>query len=281
MKIQTYIRLVIFLLIIAGNLYPNAMFGQTRAKIENVDFTQDGTNLIITYDIVKSRSNEMFQVWVHIYTKTGKKILPTALSGDVGNNIEGGLYKRIVWDMEADQIFLDEEISVDVYGQKETKKADVKAEEENKVDEVKPVEKYKPKKEGISVAGAMGLSLALPGLGRKVVNQTGSAWVLGVAGYACIGGAVFLNNSAYNNYENYKTATSTNMRNDYYKKAKNYDLYSKVLVGTAAAIWVADLVFTAITAKKARTNVYNSNLSFSVDYNPVVNQPLIGLKYSF
>ena len=173
--------LVIVGMIIFGIIAPFDLSAQTKAKIDNVDFSQDGTSLIITYDIIKSKPNETFQIWIHVYTKSGKKIIPNDLTGDVGSNVVGGAYKKIIWDMEADQVFLDEEISVDVYAQSERKNI-----------EKQPVKK----KEGISVGAAMGLSLALPGLGRRVVTGSGAAWLLGVAGYGCIGGAYYMNNSA-------------------------------------------------------------------------------------
>jgi len=259
-------------MVVLNLIFPFHLVAQSKARIENVDFFPYGSTLVITYDIVKFKSNETFKIWVNVYTESGDKIIPNALTGDVGSNIIGGQYKRITWDMAADQAFLDEDLAVVVLAESEL----FKTEKQKTVKEKQTV-----KKDGISVGGALGLSLVLPGLGRRVINGKGAAWLLGVVGYGCIGGAYYLNNNAYNAYEDYKLATTTNERDDLYKKAKNYDLYSKVLIGSAATIWIVDLIVTGVKAGKARKSYNDQRMSFIANYDPVTQQPLIGLKYRF
>ena len=264
-------------MIILNIIIPLNLSAQSKARIEHVDFFPDGSTLIITYDIVKYKSNETFRIWVDVYTESGNKIAAKALTGDVGENVTGGENKRIIWDMEADQAYLDEDIAVVVLAESETIKAGKIPEKEPK-----PVkEKQAVKKKGISVGGALGLSLILPGLGRRVATGKGAAWLWGVAGYGCLGGAFYMNNSAYNKYEEYKDATTTSDRDDLYKKARNYDLYSKVLIGAAAAIWVVDLIVTGVKAGKVRKSGYEQRFSFNAGYDPYIQQPLIGLRYRF
>ena len=87
---------------------------QSKANIENIDFTVEGVNLVITYDIVKYKSDEVFNIWVKIVTASGKEIIPNTMTGDVGSGVIGGSGKRIMWDMETDNAYIDEEISVQV-----------------------------------------------------------------------------------------------------------------------------------------------------------------------
>lgn len=258
-------------MIILGLIVPLHLHAQSKARIENVDFFPDGSTVVITYDILKSKSNETFKIWVNVYTEAGQKIIPNALSGDVGNNIIGGPYKRIIWDMKADQAFLDEDIAIVVMAESQLSQGD------------KPASKVKQsgEKQGISVGGALGLSFVLPGLGRRVATGNGAAYLWGIAGYGCLGGAYLMNNSAYKNYEDYKVATTPSERDNLYKKAKNQDLYSKVLLGAAAAIWVVDLIVTGVKASKVRKSYSSQKFSFIGNYDPITQQPLIGLKYRF
>ena len=156
--------------------------------------------------------------------------------------------------MEADQTYLDEDIAIVVLAESEMfSSSDQAVNEEVVVEEKQPKEKQpKVKKNGISVGGALGLSLVLPGLGRRIATGSGAAYLWGVAGYGCLAGSYFMNKSAYNNYEKYKDATTTSERDDLYKKAKNQDLYSKVFIGAAAVIWVVDLIVTGVKAGNVR-----------------------------
>ncbi len=277
MKSLKIIILLIAGMIILNIIIPFNLNAQSKARVENVDFFPDGSTLIITYDIVKFKSNETFKIWVDVYKESGEKIIPRALTGDVGDNIPGGEYKRIIWDMEADQAFLDEDIAVVVLAESETIKTGKKPEKEAKP----PKEKQTVKKEGISVGAALGLSLVLPGLGRRVATGEGVAYLWGVAGYGLIGGALLMNNSAYNAYEDYQKATSTTERDDLYKKAKNYDVYSKVMIGGAAVIWVVDLILTGVKASKVRKSGADQRFSLNAGYDPYIQQPLVGVKYRF
>lgn len=283
MKRLKYIILGCIGMIVLNFFIPSQLFAQSKARIENVDFFPDGSTLIITYDIVKSKSNETFKIWVDVYTEAGMVITPKAITGDAGSNIAGGENKRIIWDMEADQVYLDEDIAIVVLAESELfvpESKTVVQKEPVVEDQPKPI-KQKGEKSGISVGGALGLSLVLPGLGRRVASGKGVAYLWGVAGYGCLAGAYFMNNSAYNNYEEYKNATTTSERDDLYNKAKNQDLYSKLFLGGAAAIWVVDLIVTGVKAGKLRNSNQDQRLSFIANYDQNFQQPVFGFRYRF
>jgi hypothetical protein len=277
MKSYNKISFVVLGLIILNVLMPLQSSAQSKAKIENVDFFPDGSTLIITYDIVKYKRGETFKVWVNVYTENGNKIIPNELMGDIGPNIIGGPDKRIIWDMEADKAYLDEDIAVVVLAESELYIASNK-----KVENPAPVEqKQKREKQGISVGGAIGLDLVLPGLGRRIATKKGVGYLWGIAGYGCIAGSYFMNNSAYNTYEDYKKALTANERDDLFKKAKNQDLYSKVLIGGAAIIWITDLIVTGIKAGKIRKSSNYQRLSFYSTFDSHTQQPLMGIQFRF
>lgn len=271
MKSLKIIKLWTVGMIILCLIAPFHLNAQSKARIENVDFFPNGSTIFVTYDIVKAKSNETFKIWIDVYTESGQKIVPKALSGDVGENVQGGPYKRISWDMNADQVFLNEGVSINVLAESNLYKYEKKIGQESRTE----------KKEGISVGAALGLSLVLPGLGRRVATRKGAAYLWGVAGYGCLAGAYFMNNSAYNNYEDYKTANTTSERDDLYKKAKNYDLYSKVLLGAAATIWVVDLIVTGVKAGKVRKSYADQKFSFNAGYDPRMQTTMLAVKYRF
>ncbi|OQX78766.1 MAG: hypothetical protein B6D61_04785 [Bacteroidetes bacterium 4484_249] len=264
--------LVVFCLII----YSVQIQAQSKAKVENIDFYAVGSNLNITYDIVKAKSGESFEIWVKVITDSGKEIVPTALTGDVGKGVSGGPNKRIVWDVESDNAFFDEEITVEVFLKSEFIPAP-KSETEEKTEAPKKAKSTSD----VSVGKAILFSALLPGLGNRYVKGSGAQWLIGVAGYGLIAGSVVMNNSAYNAYEDYKSATTASDRDDYFDKAKSKNTISKVFAGAAIVVWVADLVLTGIQASKARKNSYSSNFSIIYNYDPVIGKPMVGINYRF
>ena len=247
-------------------------FAQSNARIENTDFYQDGSNLIITYDIVKAKAGETFNIWVKVTGDSGTEIIPSAVSGDVGKGVPGGSDKRVIWDMETDNAFIDEEISVEIFARSEGVK---QSGTEEKV--------IVPKTEGsgISVIGAMGLSVILPGLGNRVAKGSGAQWLLGVVGYGCIAGSVVMNNSAYNTYEDYKVATTPQERDDLFNQAKTQNTVSKVFLGAAIIIWAGDLLWTGLQAGSVRKKAGKSDVSFISSFDPYTKRPLFGINYRF
>jgi hypothetical protein len=269
---------IIYTLLVTGTFFllliSKRLDAQSAAKIENIKFDAEGSKLAITYDIGKYKDGETFEVWVKIVTASGKTIVPVTMYGDVNKGVSGGLGKRIVWDVEADNAVIDEEFSVEVYGRVEGKSSTPG----NKEPAVKQEEKVKGS--GISVGGALALSAVLPGLGNRAVKGSGAQWLLGVAGYGCIAGSIVLNRSAYDAYEDYKIAETSADRDDYFSKAEKNDKISKILIGGAAVIWVADLVWTGLQAGKARKGSA-SKVSINSYYDPYLNKPLFGLSYRF
>ncbi len=247
---------------------------QSNARIENIDFTAEFSKLVVTYDIVNAKSGEIFEIWIKVQTNSGKELIPSSTIGDIGKGVNGGLNKRIVWDVEADNVVLDEEFTVEVFAQSQkSQEKSITNNEQEKAKESKPG--------SISVGGAIALSALLPGLGNRVVKGSGAQWLLGVAGYGFIAGSVMLNNSAYNAYEDYKVATTPADRDDFYNKAESKNRTSKVLFGAAIVIWVGDLLWTGLQASSARKKSKQSNFSLNYFVDPYTRKPLLGISYHF
>lgn len=115
-----------FILITTSLVFPVAVKSQTGAKVENINFYAEGSNLVITYDIVKAKPDETFDIWFKIVTASGKEINPMTFSGDAEGGISGGKGKKIIWDAVTDQLNLDEAFSVEVFARTENKATETK-----------------------------------------------------------------------------------------------------------------------------------------------------------
>lgn len=261
-KYNRYITVVFLLLSI---LFNQNLCAQSNAIIENIDFYPEENALVIKYDIVKAADGELFEIWIKITTESGKTIIPKSTLGDIGSSVSGGPNKRIVWNLIADNVTIDEAFEVEVFARSNAEQAKV----------------VKPKKEGISVGKAVLLSAVLPGLGKTVAKGKGAQWVWGVVGYGCVVGSVVMNNKAFDAYEDYKIATTPDERDEFYTTAEDNELYSKIFIGTAATIWIIDLITTATQVGKIRKSKNNSNYSINYSFDPYTRKPLLGVTLRF
>ena len=267
----------LFCFFLLSFLFTHNVAAQTKARVLNVDFYIEGDNLIITYDIEKAKTGETFFVSVGVTTASGNKINAYSLSGDVGKGVTGGKYKRVTWDLVKDNVYLDDEILVEVYLQ-----ADKDAKAGVTPQETKPTITTTPKTaNSVSVGGALVKSLIFPGWGNRYVKDGGAYWLMGVLAYGAVGGAVYFNNQAYNAYEDYKVAENATDRDNFYTDAEDFQGKQKALMFTAAAIWTVDLIWTGIQAGNANKKARNSKMSMGYYYNPVARKPMISLSYRF
>jgi hypothetical protein len=249
-------------------LFSGTTMAQSKAKVENVDFNLENENLIITYDIVKSKASQTFNVSVTITTTKGKKIPANALSGDIGPGVHGGDGKKIIWDLNKDNVYIDDEIVVEVFIEPET------ATVQNKTKTGETVKR-------VSVGGALWRSLIFPGWGNHAAKGRGAQWLLGVAGYGCVGSAIYFNNKSYNTYEDYLNSDDYEERNSLYDDAEAYYNNQKIFMLTAATIWVADLIWTGFQAGHINKKARASKVDMGMLYDPIPRKPMLTLTYHF
>jgi hypothetical protein len=251
-----YKILVISFLIVSPLVITPVIYGQSKARVENVNFFLEDEAIIITYDITKAKMSEVFTVSVNISTSNGKQINAYALSGDIGDGIYPGKGKRIKWDIMQDNVYLDDEIVVEVFARSPL--------------EARPV----------SVGGALARSLIFPGWGNRYAKGGGAYWLMGVMAYGAAGGALYFNNEAYNTYEDYKIATNPDDRNQLFEDAENHEGMQNNLIIAAAAIWAIDLVWTGIQAGNVNRKAARSKLSAGAWYDPYARQPMFKIAYN-
>ncbi len=250
----TAISAIFVLLIFVGN----GLYAQSNAKVENVDFSVQGETLVINYDLNKGKLGEMFSVSVNIMTKAGKKISAFSFTGDIGKGVYGGKGKKIVWDISKDNVYLDDEITVEVLALSEMQSKQ------------------------ISMGGALLRSLVLPGWGNTYVKGDGAYWLIGVAGYGAVAAAAMFNNKAYTSFEDYNDEKEDAVKRDqFYTDAEDYQQKQKMMMYGAVAIWIGDLIWTGIQAGSANAKARNPKVSMGYFYNPVARQPMFSVSYKF
>jgi hypothetical protein len=245
---------------------------QTKAEIQNIDFNVAGDSLIVTYDLVKAKSNEKFNVVLVVKTNTGKTFDAISLSGDVGNYITGGKGKRIVWNIAKDKVAINDEIYVQVLATPVPPNAVPSAAVVAQPDQTN-VQQQQPNKNQekvFSKGGAIALSAVMPGLGITKLRDGGAYWLIGIATYGLAISGVVMNIASNSNYNKYKDATTASDRDKYYKNAVSLNKTGNVLLFAAAGIWVADIIITAVVPAKLKFGY-----SLGPTYDPQFQRPLM------
>lgn len=213
-------------------------------------------SLCVTYDLTKSKKNEKFIITIEVSTASGKIIKPLALSGDVGSGIQGGIGKKIIWDIRRDNVFINEGISVEVFA------------------EPIPI----PVRFFHRGTAAL-LSAVVPGFGITKLNRGGPYWIMAIGFYGAAAGSYLYYSSAENNYQKYLDSRSEDERNSLHNTLTTQNTVSKVLMFTAAAVWVGSMVWTLVTPNK--TKPANKGISVGAIYDPRVQKPMLTFKYRF
>jgi len=251
--IQKHLFLLAFLLFAAVHLQ-----AQSKAEIQNVDFSMIANKLVVTYDIAKSGKGETFKVSMLIKTSSGKTIYPKALAGDINENVSGGTGKRIEWDMLKDLAFLDEEIKV--FLTVEPQKAPVMV--LKKTDVKNPVLH----------------SLIFPGWGNWQITAHKSYFILGGAAWSFAAGAFIMNQVNIGKYNDYLNTKTEKLRNIRYSTVETNNKITIGLIAAAGTIWIGDLVLTLVQKNKY---VAPKGLSTGFIYDPRSKAPVLSLTYKF
>ena len=200
------------------------LMAQSTVEVSRPDLSLKENGISISYKLINSSESEEFTIRIEVSDSNGRIINAKSLSGDIGENIPGGLNKEIFWDIEADSIFLDEEIFVQVYAQPEAppvvedspvaEEDSPVAEEDSPVVEENQITEESSNKsaeeigespppstgKGFNRAGIIAQSALFPGLGLSRVNPGKPHWIKGVVGYGCIAGTLYLNRMAVTSY---------------------------------------------------------------------------------
>lgn len=218
-------KLTTILLLLAIHI---VLFSQSKATIENFDYTFDGKVITIHYDILQSKNVAKFFVSIKPLRINGQEIKANTLTGDVNLSVVyGGPGKQIIWDIEKDNIILNEEIRFEMTWKPEL---DV------------PTGKHITK------------SLLFPGSGDYKLRNGKNYWLYGVAAYSLVASSIYLNSKANTSFSDYKKEMDIPTRNDFYKDYQNQLRLSQSCAGLGASIWLADIYGIFRKGKKVQAN---------------------------
>jgi len=247
MEKSRYIFFLVGLLLCSGTRAQNA-------RIEPPKLEFDGNKLTITYDFIDAGQSDQYFVWVSVENKQGEEFKIKALSGDIGD-IKPGKGKKVIWIPADDSVFLDEEVSVEVYAEKYDK-------EFNK-------------------GSAMMKSVIFPGLGQTKMSKGKPYWLMGVPFYGSLAGGFVTYNSYKSNYDKYLAEeTDPQKRADFLSKAQNSATMSSALLVTAAVIWTSNLIWAGATPNKYQHLKYKP-LTIQPTADPVNGTAFLTLRYKF
>jgi len=259
MKIKLVVFIFFILLINCKNLFSQIIV-ESKAKIQNVDFELVNDQLVITYNLVNTKPREKFNISVNIFTVAGKEIDAQAFSGDVNSDVSGGFKKKIIWDIQKDIAYLEDEIIVRVLA-----------------------ELQNPKIIGPTSKGtALLLSTLYPGWGSSKITQKKAHALKGLLAYGCVAGAVLYDYKAYDNYEKYKNTFDIEESDKLFEDAEDQRLISEVFLYSAVAVWSLEYLNILLAKNRTRTTAgLNNNISIDYTYNKIVNTPMVSLKINF
>ena len=228
-----------------------SLYAQSTANVDNVAISVKEDVIEITYDLNNAEPKETFTVWLKAYTPDGQEIKASLFSGDVGENIEGGMRKRVIWNAGLENLNLASYLYFDVFA-----KSSLTSKRQSVF-----------KNPGFQRSAK---SIALPGLGNS--NKKRPYWIAGIAAYGLVAGSVILNGQASDDYSNYLSSRSVEDRNQLFSDAENKDQLSKTMAYSAGAIWLGGVIFALI-------NKSSDNAGFSLDTN--TQYPGLSLNFRF
>jgi hypothetical protein len=209
-------RQIIGLVLVTLMCSYQASFAQLKpgaANVSNVDFTYNGLQIVITYNLNAGSNKEEYFVWCDIFSGNDKRVEAKSFSGDIWGNVKAGDKKKIIWDFKADGVRPTDEVYIKISA---------------------------AAKENYSVGGALLSSTVFPGLGAARATKKNSPLLWGALGYTSVIGSGAL--ALYSNsvYESYKT----NPIAENYDKAVTLRNAAIGAVGTAAVVWLVNYFVT-------------------------------------
>lgn len=290
------------LLIMCFNMIGPQSYSQDPIEVSDPRLQMVGNTIHISYDILNSTPSQEFNVELSVRDDQGNTLDPGALSGDVGERVNGGNDKHIEWDLDADRIEINADIFIKVFVKAipppdpevsftEKKEGAEEKTPDNPLKEIPGDETVRDTEDksmpgsidGVqfSRAGLIGQSVALPGLGLSRYKG-GPHWIRGAIGYGCVAGSIIMNRAAVNTYNGIIDQAGFDAKNTVYQKSLTQDQVSEVLAYTAVAIWISDLVWTVVGTSDLNVAAYMQR-GFRIEpaLDPLSHAPLLAITLQF
>lgn len=257
------------MLFLAGGLWLTAMAAaQPVLTKPRLSFSND--SLVILYDIRNCEGNARFTIEPHIRLAGGAIPNIQSISGDVGENIPCGMGKKIVWNLAADGVEIDDELEIQLYaypleepgpdGEEEKPilkepEVDTLSREADENTERKTEMPGEGSGRTYSRTNLMVSSFFVPGLGQKKVKQKASPLIMSVLGYGSLAVSGYYLLDYQKTYDQYLEATNRTDSDRLFKESEeSYDMAKYLALG-AAGVWTVNLIWLAVIKPKAPANL--------------------------
>ncbi len=239
--------------------------GQKVPTISNIDFSLIGNKLVIKYNIDNSRYNDKYNIKVEIFKASGEKINAISFTGDL-EQVQSIEDNEIIWDIERDNIELDDDIYVVISGEVLSEK-DVDAIVETPRIITTPVTDAKVRIQPVSRADCFFKSLVYPGWGTSSITLKKAHLVKGILGYGAIFGSAYM---AFLIKEDDRILRER-WEPVVFESAQDRYTASVIFAGVAATIWSVDLI-TVLSVKNKTIGEPFAGISLNVGYSMAFNE---------
>lgn len=233
-----------------------------RAEILLISAEEVNNKLIVTYEIVNYKPEEVFNIELVVLSASGKKLNVKSVKGAIGKGIIGGYEKKIEWDLAKDNVYLDENVEIKI-----------------------SAEPYINL--GYYNYGSLMLSSTLlPGLGLSKIDRGKPYWLMLVVGYGSVAASLVSLQLTKTNYDNYLNEMDLTKRAEYHDLSVQYDKTTKIFVATAIGTWLINYAWLTIKWNRSYTGsdvgMYKSSrLKFYANYDNKLKSTFVTLNYRF
>jgi hypothetical protein len=232
---KPWLLLIILLLISSSELF-SQNFLITKPKLEF-----DGYKLSITYDLITKGQSDIFNIWVEIRNQKGEPIRAFSFKGDLGDSTKPGNNKKITWVPEEDAIFMDDDVSVELKGEKFER--------------------------SFNKGSMILISTIVPGLGQSKIKKGEPWWLASIPAYGTLAGGLIFHKKYTDTYDAYLKATEAVERSDLYNQSQKQKNLSGALFITSTVVWVSNIIWTAAIPDKYKP-LQHANVSVnSIPFN--------------
>lgn len=247
-----------FLLLVLVSLPIFKSLSQTSLVITSLE--EKDQKLYIKYDILNYKQEDLFNVYVELTKSDGKIVRPVHVKGDIYKKRPGLKGGEIIWDLAADDIFINEDVDIQIG-------ADVSVD----------ISYFK-------YSNLMLTSTLLPGSGLSKIEKKKPYLLMSVLGYGALGTSAYFYTQALSKQTSYEDERDPVKRNKFKDEVNDNLLNAQIAGISAAGVWLINYgLFNAkwFKKKKEKENMNSQKLSFYTNYNPWLKGSVFTLKYQF
>lgn len=237
----------IFAIIIFLSLFCYQIKGQTNARISEVDYSLEGSFIVVHYILQGTIPKEELTIELSFVTEDNEKIIPHSVSSDVGAKVYSNGNRVILWDIDIDKPAFSGIMKA------------VVAITASKVN-------YGSPKNAL-------LSVAVPGLGGFFVekNKTRAALTT-VSTLGLIVYGINQKNESKKYFKEYHASLIPGDINNLYQKANSAHHKYYIATRLAAGIWISDIIWVTVKGFRNREEAKSLNnatgsKSFKLNYD--------------